>query len=93
MKEITEQQIRQRTMKIGNKPAFPLLFDGRHCDEITDGNLLIEGYNSGSTGMTYRQYLIGQVISHPDGNTDRVEYVLRDLAKAELEAEQEVING
>ena len=76
MKQITEQQIRERANEIGRKPAFPFTWDSRY-----NPNTQTE------FGMTYRMWLIGQVISHPDGNTDRVEYVLRDLAKAELEAE------
>jgi len=76
--EITEQQIVEMAKAIGERPAFP--------------HVITKGWELACSGITYRQWLIGQVISHPDGNTDRVEYVLRDLAKAELEAEQEVGN-
>jgi len=96
MKEITEQQINERAKRIGDKPAFPVMLNKEDsCDECLDGglDLALNGEYTGYTGMTYRQYLIGQILSHPDGRTDRVEYVLRDLAKAELEAEQEVGNG
>jgi hypothetical protein len=80
---ITDEQIKARAKAIGDRPAFPLGINER------DGRDRIYI----NTGMTYRMWLIGQVISHPNGNTDIVEYILRDLAKAELEAEKEVGNG
>jgi hypothetical protein len=83
MKEITEQQIRQRANEIGSRPAFPFTWD---C--TSKPNTQTE------SGMTYRQWLIGQWIASGDAFIPQVnEYVseaLGYLAKAELEAEQEV---
>ena len=96
MKEITEQQIGQRANEIGSRPAFPHSYDGLYVDEMSNGTLMKNGYCSGSTGITYRMWLIGQYVANPTGRKEEilndVQYVLECLAKAEIEAEQEVSN-
>ena len=94
MKQITEQQIKERANEIGSRPAFPNFYDGLYVDEMSNGTLMKGGYCSGSTGITYRKWLIGQLISNPNFRPSELSYsvecVLSELAKAELEAEQEV---
>jgi hypothetical protein len=90
MKEITEQQIRQRAREIGNRPAFP-------CDWQGNPNGFQNSIISNRMpGMTYYQYLIGQHVANPTGRKEKifndVQYILEQLAIAELEAEQEVQN-
>ena len=75
MTEITPGQIKARAMEIGDKPAFPVHPDASKL----------------YTGMTYRQYLIGQYVANPTGSKmnmlEDVQYVPECLAKSELEAE------
>jgi len=86
MKEITEQQIRQRANEIGRRPAFP-------CDWQGNPNGFQNSeISSRMPGMTYRQYLIGQAISSARLFSTRdilgmIDVILTQLAKAELEAE------
>jgi hypothetical protein len=85
MKQITEQQIRDRANEIGSRPAFPFTWDSRY-----NPNTQTE------FGMTYRMWLIGQWIASGTAFIPEVsEYVseaLYYLAKAELEAEHN-LNG
>jgi hypothetical protein len=97
LKQITEQQIRQRANEIGIRPAFPHFYDGDYVDEMSNGTLMKNGYCSGSTGITYRMWLIGQVVSGakntiPSDVLTYVDRMLLELAKAELEAEHN-LNG
>jgi hypothetical protein len=86
MKQITEQQIRDRANEIGRRLAFPLGINER------DGRDRIYI----NTGMTYKMWLIGKSITVPNfhlpGLSDSIECILYYIAKAELEAEQEVGN-
>jgi hypothetical protein len=81
MKEITEQQIRDRANEIGSRPIYPtagIPWNGGKILKVAP-----------SEGMTYKMYLIGQYVANPTGSTilEDVQYVLEQLAKAELEAE------
>jgi hypothetical protein len=96
MKQITEQQIRQRAKYIGNRPAFPNSSRVEFKAELKDGKLITPPWVEYMKGMTYRMWLIGQYVANPTGRKEEilndVQYVLEQLAKAELEAEQEVSN-
>jgi len=84
MKQITEQQIRERANEIGSRPAFPV----SHVDTFDAHRTFL------FKGMTYKMWLIGQWIASGDAFIPQVnEYAseaLYYIAKAELEAEQEV---
>ena len=104
MKEITEQQIVERANLIGNRPAFPVVFKELVMIEgdLLGGQLVIKEdivYKKTEamayTGMTYRQWVLGQSLADGTGvlgAINNVDYLLYQLAKAELEAEQEESN-
>jgi hypothetical protein len=74
---ITDEQIKARAKAIGDRPAFPVQ------------------YHNLNIGMTYRMYLASKCWTGGEfhGNAIKeVQWLLEQLAKAELEAEQEVGN-
>jgi hypothetical protein len=90
MKEITEQQIRDRANEIGSRPIYPT------AGIPWNGGKILKA--APSEGMTYKMWLIGQAISSASVFSTLdvfgiVDTILEQLAKAELEAEQEVSNG
>jgi len=87
MKQITEQQIRARANEIGSRPIYPT------AGKPWNGGKILKV--APSEGMTYKMWLIGQAISSCN-EIDifrAVDETLEQLAKAELEAEQEASNG
>jgi hypothetical protein len=86
MKQITEQQIRDRANEIGSRPIYPT------AGKPWNGGKIFKV--APSEGMTYKMWLIGKSITGPNfhlpGLSDSIECILYYIAKAELEAEQEV---
>ena len=88
MKQITEQQIRERANKIGSRPIYP-------TSGIPYQERILKV--APSEGMNYKQWLIGQAISSSVlfSTLDVfgiVDTILCQLANAEIEAEREVSN-
>ena len=98
MKEITEQQIIERAKKIGNRPYHPTLGNvAFNPDWITkDGVTIRQEFMRTAMGHLISNDWVSNLSLEQRRNiniqtcTDYTDALLYQLAKAELEAEQEV---